>query len=204
MCKFIRWSFGTKVFGEHNPDLLYRFDTIFEEGNGTTYGLTQLTKDDYGNIALDMDIRYAIGHHGIGWDGQTGQIEGNSLFGTIFNQLVHRYQSETGGSRVEFKTYTVFGPDIRSTNDENLFKINLAYRSVIGNNCPMQAIGGATDAHGNLKLITAGSLFTDNLGPPVNYHGLDEGAPIIDLEYSGKILLHLLCQELGISDEQPL
>lgn len=68
----------------------------------------------------------------------------------------------------------------------------------------MQAIGGATDAHGRLELITAGSLFTDDLGPPINYHGLDEGAPLTDLENSGKILLRLLLQEIEIPEEREL
>lgn len=61
----------------------------------------------------------------------------------------------------------------------------------------MRATGGATDAHGRLNLVTAGALFTENFGPPVNYHGIDEGAPLTDLENSGKILLYLLNQELG-------
>ncbi|MCW5198675.1 dipeptidase, partial [Desulfobulbus sp. F3] len=86
--------------------------------------------------------------------------------------------------------------DIRSPRDANLFRINMAYRSVMGSNCPMQAVGGSTDAHGYLNLVTAGTLFTDSFGPPVNYHGLDEGAPLLDLENSGKILLQLLQQEL--------
>jgi succinyl-diaminopimelate desuccinylase len=202
MCRFIRWAFGTRAFGENQPDLLYRFDTVFGEGNGTTYGLSQLTWDASGKISLGIDIRYAIGHHGKGWDGREGQIEGNSVFNTAFQQLVERYQSETGGAQVTFKTETIFGPDIRSIRNADLFQINTAYRSIMGDNCPMRAIGGATDAHGWLELVTAGALFTDNLGPPVNYHGLDEGAPLTDLENSGKILLYLLLQELGISEGQ--
>jgi len=201
MCRFIRWAFGTRVFGENQPDLLSRFDTVFGEENGTTYALTQLIPNvDGTEIKLGIDIRYAIGHHGKGWDGSEGTIEGESVFKTVFEKLIERYQSEAVGANVTFhtETTTIFGPDIRSPRNANLFSINTAYRSAMGDNCPMQTIGGATDAHGWLELVTAGALFTDNLGPPVNYHGLDEGAPLTDLENSGKILLHLLLQELGI------
>jgi len=65
----------------------------------------------------------------------------------------------------------------------------------------MRATGGVTDAHGRLNLATAGALLSENFGPPVNYHGIDEGAPLIDLENSGKILLYILSQELGISEK---
>jgi succinyl-diaminopimelate desuccinylase len=201
MCRFIRWAFGTHVFGENQPDLLYRYDTIFQEGNGTTYGLTKLSNEN-GAISLAIDIRYAIGHHKKGWNGKEGTIKGDSLFEKIFNSLAILYEEETGGATVDVKTETIFGPDIRNPRNANLFDINMAYRSIMGENCPMQAIGGATDAHGYLNLATAGALFTDSLGSPVNYHGLDEGAPIIDLENSGKILLYLLTQELPVSEEQ--
>ena len=200
MCRFIRWAFGTRVFGENQPDLLKRFDSIFAEDNGTTYGLTQFTNTGE-SISLAIDIRYAIGHHQNGWDGSEGKIEGDSLFKKVFDMLVERYRFETGGAIISVTTETVFGPDIRSPRNANLFDINMAYRSIMGENCPMQAIGGATDAHGYLELATAGALFTDSLGSPVNYHGLDEGAPLIDLENSGKILLYLLSQELPIKEK---
>ncbi|HJV77140.1 MAG TPA: M20/M25/M40 family metallo-hydrolase, partial [Paludibacter sp.] len=200
MCRFIRWAFGTHVFGENQPDLLKRYDSIFSEDNGTTYGLTKLS-DNSDNVSLYIDIRYAIGHHEKGWDGSEGKIEGNSLFKKVFETLVKQYYFETGGAKVSVKTETVFGPDIRSPRNENLFNIDMAYRSIMGENCPMQAIGGATDAHGYLELATAGALFTDSLGTPVNYHGLDEGAPITDLENSGKILLYLLTQELQLPEK---
>lgn len=205
MCRFIRWAFGTRVLGENHPDLLQRFDTVFNEGNGTTYALTQLIPaDDKGRamITLGLDIRYAIGHHGIGWDGNEGKLAGDSVFKSVFEQLISRYHSEAGGNKVMFQTSTVFGPDIRSLRDDNLFRINTAYRAIMGNNCPMHATGGATDAHGYLELVTAGALFTTNFGPPVNYHGIDEGAPLIDLENSGKILLELLQKELCVQTSQ--
>jgi succinyl-diaminopimelate desuccinylase len=197
MCRFIRWAFGTRVFGENHPDLLYRFDTVFAEGNGTTYGLTQLIPTTNG-LELGIDIRYTIGHHATGWNGSEGKIDGGSLFDSVFKQLLTRYRSEVGEERppITYQTTNIFGPDIRSPRNANLSRINMAYRSVVGDNCPMQAVGGATDAHGYLDLVTAGALFTDSFGPPINYHGLDEGAPLSDLENSGKILLQLLLQEL--------
>jgi len=212
MCKFIRWAFGTRCFGENHPELLYRFDPVYDEGNGTTYGLTQLFSgidprskidpkyNDYG-INLGIDVRYAIGHHSKGWDGKEGKIEGPSMFKKVFEELTSRYQTEVGGATVIVETENVFGPDIRSPRNAHLFLINNAYRSIMGENCPMRATGGATDAHGRLNLVTAGALLSENFGPPVNYHGIDEGAPLPDLENSGKILLYILRQELGVSDK---
>jgi succinyl-diaminopimelate desuccinylase len=213
MCKFIRWAFGTRCFGENHPELLYRFDPVYDEGNGTTYGLTQLfSKDpkktklvpkDLEKIHMGIDVRYAIGHHSKGWNGKEGQINGDdSMFADIFEELTSHYQTEVGGAKVTVKTKTVFGPDIRSPRNAHLFLINNAYRSIMGENCPMLATGGATDAHSRLNLVTAGALLSENFGPPVNYHGIDEGAPLPDLENSGKILLYILRQELGISDKQ--
>ena len=204
MCKFIRWAFGTRPFGENHPELLYRFDPVYNEGNGTTYGLTQLfsTKSDLGDIInLGIDVRYAIGHHSKKWDGKEGMIEGDSLFKGIFKALASRYHALEGGAKVDVETNTIFGPDIRSPRNAHLFQINNAYRSIMGENCPMRATGGVTDAHGRLNLVTAGALLSENFGPPVNYHGIDEGAPLTDLENSGKILLYILSQELGISEK---
>ncbi len=206
MCKFIRWAFGTWPFGENHPELLYRFDPVYDEGNGTTYGLTQLFSEinpisNKDGINLGIDVRYAIGHHGHGWDGREGKIKGKSIFKKVFKELTSRYKTEAGGATVTVETKNVFGPDIRSPRDAHLFLINNAYRSIMGENCPMRATGGATDAHGRLNLVTAGALLSENFGPPVNYHGIDEGAPLPDLENSGKILLYILRQELGISDK---
>jgi succinyl-diaminopimelate desuccinylase len=197
MCRFIRWAFGTRVFGENHPDLLSRYDEVFQEGNGTTYALTQLgTNND--QVELKLDIRYALGHHSRGWDGSEGTVPGVSLFKPIFDELVKRYEA-SGGAAVGCDTKTIenFGPDIRSPNNENLSRLAMAYRRVLGDNCPLRAIGGGTDAHGNPRLVVAGALFTDDLGPPINYHGLDEGAPLIDLENSHKILVEWLRQEIG-------
>ena len=206
MSRFIRWVFGTRVFGENHPDLLSRFDSVFQEGNGTTYALTQLIpNEEKRTIQLNVDVRYAIGHHSQGWDGSEGQIKGESLFKTVFDKLVQRY-SEANGAEVTVTLREVkkegFGPDIRSLRNANLFRVNMAYRSVMGENCTMHATGGATDAHSFPELVTAGALFTIDMGPPINYHGLDEGALLTDLENSGKILLYLLQQELAAPVEQ--
>ena len=42
MMQFMAWGWGTTVFGEKQPDLLEAHDQIFEQGNGTTYALTQV------------------------------------------------------------------------------------------------------------------------------------------------------------------
>lgn len=197
MCHFIRWGWGTRVFGEAHPDLLLRTDTVFKEGNGTSYALTQLRPDGKGGISLALDVRYAIGHHGTGWDGREGLLKGDSLFKSVFTQLVEQYRAESGGTTVGFSTSTAYGPDIRDPRGANFVRINNAYRSAIGENSPMLAIGGGTDAKDHLTLVAAGSLFTTDLGPPINFHGLNEGAPLIDLENSAAILTSLLEQELG-------
>ncbi len=208
MCRFIRWAFGTRVFGENHPDLLYRFDQVFNEGNGTTYALTKLEDVQNGPINLHLDIRYAIGHHENAWDGSEGNILGQSLFRTknIFQELVKRYTAvvDKAEIKVSFEGWPDkkgFGPSIRSTLNENLLNVDLAYRAIMGENCPMYATGGATDAHEYPNLVTAGALFTTDFGPPINYHGINEGAPLTDLEDSGKILIYLLKQELNAPEQ---
>ena len=39
-------------------------------------------------LLFHIDIRYAIGHHAQGWNGQEGMIPGDSLFQSVFQQLV--------------------------------------------------------------------------------------------------------------------
>ena len=91
-----------------------------------------------------------------------------------------------------FETRTLAAPDIRSPRNEFLTAVNNAYREVMGESCPMHAIGGGTDAKGHPELVAAGALFTESLGPPINFHGLNEGAPLIDLENSARILLRMM------------
>jgi len=197
---FMTWAWGTRVFGENQPDLLYRYDTIFEEGNGTTYALSQLQTPHEGDMAgmvtLAMDIRYAIGHHAKGWDGSEGLIEGDSLFQSAFKQLVDRYRAKTGAT-VMFTSETAAGPDIRNPKNPYMSIVNDAYKDALGEDCPMRAIGGGTDAKGNLELVAAGALFTGSLGPPINFHGLNEGAPIEDLIKGKEILKALFLNEVA-------
>ncbi len=207
LSRFVRWAFGTYTMGETHPDLLERFDTIFNKGNGTTYGLTTLKTEEDSSASLEIDIRYAIGHHSKGWDGSEGKLEGDSLFKSVFEQLVTNYRNDAGGAEVmvsftPLENGGAIGPDISNPRSTNLFKINTAYRAAMGTNCPMFAIGGGTDAKGHPELVAAGPLFTENMGPPVNFHGLDEGAPLIDLESSARILMHLFKQEASTLERQ--
>jgi succinyl-diaminopimelate desuccinylase len=195
VARFARWAFGTRVFGEGHPELLQRSDTVFQEGNGTTYALTQLIPADAG-MTLAIDIRYATGHHATPWDGSEGVMKGNSAFTGIFADLVRQYR-EAGGASVAFTTRTVVGPDIRDPGNAYLSQVNAAYLSVMGKACPMYAIGGATDAKDHPELVAAGALFGRSMGPPVNFHGLDEGAPVDDLMNSAEIVLTLLRQAIG-------
>ncbi|CAN5343495.1 hypothetical protein BH09CHL1_BH09CHL1_18970 [soil metagenome] len=198
--EFIAWAWGTMVFGEKHPGLLLRYDEVFEEGNGTTYALTRLSTDLAAQVVqLGIDIRYATGHHGQSWDGTDGLIPGESLFGGIFDELVSQFAASERGSAVSVETTTVDAPDIRNPNSAALSKVNAAYRDALGVDTPMYAVGGGTDAKGQPELVAAGALFTDSLGAPINFHGIDEGAPIIDLVNSQKILVSLLRGEAGLN-----
>ncbi len=196
---FIAWGWGTTVFGEKHPGLLLRYDEVFTEGNGTTYALTRLSTDEEaGVVQLSVDIRYAIGHHERSWDGTDGLIPGESLFGEIFDELVAQYAATERGSAIDVSTTTVVAPDVRNPDNPWLTKVNAAYRDALGVDTPMLAIGGGTDAKGSPQLVAAGALFTTSFGAPINFHGIDEGAPIVDLVNSEKILVSLLRAEAGL------
>ena len=196
---FVAWGWGTMVFGEKHPGLLLRNDEVFVEGNGTTYALTRISTDQKAQVVnLGIDIRYATGHHEQSWDGTDGLIPGKSLFGGIFDELVTQYAASERGSAITVTTTTVFAPDIRNPDNPYLSKVNAAYRDALGVDSPMLAIGGGSDAKGSPQLVAAGALFTDVLGAPINFHGIDEGAPIVDLVNSQKILISLLRGEAGL------
>jgi succinyl-diaminopimelate desuccinylase len=196
---FIAWGWGTFVFGEKHPGQLLRNDEVFEAGNGTTYALTRLSTDQESQVVqLGIDIRYATGHHERSWDGTDGLIPGKSLFGEIFKELVTRYAATARGSAIAVETATIYAPDIRNPDNPYLSKVNAAYRDALGIDSPMLAIGGGTDAKGQPQLVAAGALFTDSLGAPINFHGIDEGAPIVDLVNSREILVSLLRGEAGL------
>ncbi|WP_187344871.1 M20/M25/M40 family metallo-hydrolase [Cystobacter ferrugineus] len=203
MSRFITWSWGTQVFGEHHPDLLRRNDEVFKEGNGTTYAVTRFYTNPEGapDIAarVEIDIRYALGHHSVAWDGKTEGLVGGkgtqSVFQDTFTKLLGQFPAEAGYT-LEFQTRTVFPPDVRLPEGNAFQRVSHAFEQVLGEQCPRWAIGGGTDAKGNTNLIAAGALFTDKMGPPINYHGINEGAPVEDLRKSADILYTLLTDEV--------
>lgn len=199
MAEFIRFTWGTHAFGEDHPNLLYRFDDVFCEGNGTTYAVTKTSVEDDA-VKLEIDIRYAIGHHESEWDGYTeGEMLGESKFKKIFCSLIEEFNRKNRNlpdvSLAE--TNTLFGPDIR-TPDTNPYYLRAeqAFNEEMGYNPPRYALGGGTDAKGNLALLAMGPLFDPSLGYPINYHGIGEGAPVTDMHQSTKILYNFFASEL--------
>ncbi|MDE1465542.1 M20/M25/M40 family metallo-hydrolase [Spartinivicinus poritis] len=188
MTQFIEWMWGTYVFGEKHPQLLQAYDDVFSKDNGTTYAVTRVKANDK-QIRLRVDIRYATGHQTSQWDGITeGFLPGNSRFKAIFTELTSAFNQQHQ-SQVKSFSQRSTAPDIRRI-DGPLFKyIDAAYKSVKGEECPRLAIGGGTDAKGHANLLAVGPMFAGGtMGPPVNYHGVNEGAPINELKASAKIL----------------
>lgn len=209
---FIYWMFGTTVFGENHRDELYKFDTVFTEGNGTTYAVTRVSENTTtGTINLEVDIRYAIPHHEEGWDEVTeGLIPGNaSIFGGttgLFQKLVDQYNSGSGAQHgtISCSTQTIFGPDIRTPDTNDHFKIvEQAYRDVRGVDPVRFAVGGGTDAKGYTFLLGVGPLMCGEMGPPINYHGMDEGAPMHDMCVSTEILVNVFTAEIKNPPKKP-
>jgi succinyl-diaminopimelate desuccinylase len=190
---FLAWAFGHEVHGEGHPDLLVAHDAIFTDG--TTYALTRLTPIATG-YAAEIDIRYALGHHGTAWDGKTfGTLPGDSRFQEIFTKLLSQFNATLpkGVSPVEFETKTGVGPDLKDRNSPRFRSLLDAYQAVVGRPSPVLAIGGGTDAKGYPNLYACGPNFssemTEVFSPPVKYHGVDEGAPVEDLTRSAEILV---------------
>jgi succinyl-diaminopimelate desuccinylase len=197
MLQFMAWGWGTTVFGEKHADLLARSDQVFEEGNGTTYALTRV-KTNAQNVTLQIDIRYALGHHAVAWDGKTeGQLPGTSIFPDVFGQLVSRFGQAQPGQAVTVTTVNAASPDVRDPQSPRFKRIGAAYQQVVGAPMPLAAIGGGTDAKGLVNLVAAGSLFSLGFGPPINFHGLNEGAPIEDLQRSARILYQVMLNEIA-------
>lgn len=203
LCRFIAWSWGTQVFGEHHPDLLLRHDNVFTQGRGTTYAVTRFYTYPAGTpgpaARLELDARYALGHHSQPWDGKTEGLVGGrtspSRFKEVFAELLRRFPAQPGYT-LEYQTTTLFPPDVRLPEGRTFQQVGQAFRQVMNEQCPARAIGGGTDAKGNTNLIAAGALFTEQLGPPINFHGFDEGAPVEDLRRSAGILYRLLADEV--------
>ncbi|NEQ96840.1 MAG: M20 family metallopeptidase [Cyanothece sp. SIO2G6] len=200
MAVFIEWMWGTRVFGENHAALV-AYDEVFVEGNGTTYAVTKLETDaTSGDPHLEIDIRYAIPHHQQDWDRETeGIIPGDSEFEDIFSTLVAEFNATYPAYPpvVLTVTNTLFGPDIRlpDTNEE-FQRLDAAYREATGEPCPQLAIGGGTDAKGYLFLLAAGPLFDRRMGPPINYHGINEGAPLTTMDDSTRILYSVMHKEV--------
>ena len=195
MCRFLAWGWGTKVFGEHHPELLLRNDEVFEAGNGTTYAATRLyTRPDL--VQMELDIRYAIDHHSHSWDGSEGMLKGeSSIFSEVFSQLTVAFNA-SASHPVTVETSTAAPPDIRLPENESFSTVAEAYLQVMGEPTPARAIGGGTDAKGHNTLIAAGALFTDELGPPINFHGINEGAPVEDLKNGARIIYRLFVDQI--------
>lgn len=200
VCNFIAQTFGTYVFGELHESL-YAYDEVFTEGNGTTYAVTKTRMigadhDIALGIELDVDIRYAIPHHETAWDGVTeGFLDGDkSRFDFAFATVVNYFNTTNQVLLdVAFYSKTKCGPDIRTPdNNPNYLMVERAYREVRGVSPPRAAIGGGTDAKGYTFLLAAGALFSNAMGPPINYHGINEAAPIADLNLSTKILYRVI------------
>lgn len=195
MCKFVEWMWGTTVFGENHRKELYGFDDIFLEGNGTTYALSKMTAEDTGVTWLEIDIRYALAHHVEPWDGVTeGFVDGDhSVLAERFTNLIGQFNMMHPKMPDVVLTnpaeQTLFVPDIRVPDtNESFQKVEQAFKDVRGHLPPRLAIGGGTDAKGVLNLLAVGPLFSTMMGPPVNYHGISEAAPIVDMKESTKIL----------------
>ncbi|KAI0560250.1 Peptidase M20 [Gracilaria domingensis] len=198
VAKFIEWTWGTYAFGD-KQESLYKYDEIFQKNNGTTYGVTKSTMEEDGSLKLEIDIRYALDHQSMAWDGVTeGELDGKSVFGGTFGRLLEQFnQSHPQLGDVSFTPKTVFGPDIRvPETNENYLKAEEAFRKVMKTDPPRLAIGGGTDAKGNLSLLAMGPLFGTNMGNPINYHGISEGAPMIDMQTSTQIIYNLFESEL--------
>ena len=199
MVRFMAWGWGTQVFGEKHPALLARHDDIFKADNGTTYALTRFVTDaGHAKATLEIDIRYALLHHHTRWDGRTAQtLPGNSDFAEILMSLVADFNAQSPGAAISVTTRTAVGPDLKDPRSPQFAAVLDAFAQVTGQASPILAIGGGTDAKGHAELIAAGALFTDKLGPPVNFHGIDEGAPIEDLRQGARILYQLLLNQIS-------
>lgn len=197
MAQFMTWAWGTRVFGESHEQLLYRFDEVFTEGNGTTYALTRLQEDD-GELSLIVDIRYALGHHAEPWDGTSqGQLPGESVFRETFTELLAQYAEVDPSAELSFETRTAASPDVRDPDSPEFQSVSQGFEDAMGYACPLIATGGGTDAKGHDTLVAAGALFSDDFGPPINFHGIYEGAPLGDLRDSAAVLYHILQREVA-------
>lgn len=134
----------------------------------------------------------------VAWDGKTeGLLPGSSVFPDILEMLVSRFNAIHPDTHLTFETRNLSVPDIRNPDGERFQRVRTTYEEVVGEPCPLVAVGGHTDAHGHASLLAAGVLFSSDFGPPVNFHGIEEGAPIADLRLRAQILWHILLRSIG-------
>ena len=197
LARFSSWAWGTKVLGEHHPSLHAGSDGVFEPG--TTYAITKInpvTIDGVEKLGLFVDIRFSMDHHDTPWDGKDGTVAGHSKFLQVFTTLTTDYKKRYAVD-IGFNSKMLYAPDIRNPENNFFQSVNTAYKKVTGVDCPMHAIGGGTDAKGRPQLVAGGPLFKPIMGYPVNYHGINEAAPLKDLMLSRKILIEILKQEIA-------
>ena len=118
-----------------------------------------------------------------------------SIFRNVFERLTREF-NRTAGYNVAVTTATAFAPDIRLPDGKSFSKVAGAYEKVMEKPTQALALGGGTDAKGRNELIAAGALFTDRLGPPINFHGFNEGAPVDDLKKGARIVYRLFVDEI--------
>lgn len=211
MTQFIAWMWGTQVFGEHH-EALEAFDEVFTQGNGTTYAVSKLSEvpaSEGTGFKLEIDIRYAIDHHSKPWDEKTeGFLEGeNSRFVHIFGRLVKKFNRSSSINVIYGGEATLFVPDIRiPEQNDNYQKAVEAFMDVMQTSVPPPelAIGGGTDAKGNTSVLALGPLFSTKMGPPINYHGIMEGAPVVDMKKSTMIMFRLCQLEISNPSAQTM
>jgi succinyl-diaminopimelate desuccinylase len=119
----------------------------------------------------------------------------SSIFSEVFSQMTVDFNA-SASHPVTMETSTAAPPDIRLPGNESFSIVADAYMRVMGEPTPARAIGGGTDAKGHNTLIAAGALFTDELGPPINFHGINEGAPVEDLKNGARIIYRLFVDQI--------
>jgi succinyl-diaminopimelate desuccinylase len=194
LSQFTAWMWGTHVFGEAHPSL-YAYDWLFKKGNGTTYAVTTIGLEEslqQTKVKLAIDIRYALKHHREPLDDtKEGTLPGPSTFAKILPDLVKQFNTQVPGPEISVVTTTPIGPEFRRTDNPNLVALRQAYKKTMGESAPLIATGGGTDSKGFPKLLAAGALFANTLGPPINFHGIGEGAPLPDIYNSARIFYQL-------------
>ncbi len=188
---FVERYWGTDVSGKVIG--LWGKSPIFIDG--TTYALTRMSTDS-SDAVLKIDVRYTDAHHTESWpsDGDSGTSvkshghlkNGRDEFSGLFDMMV-KYHPEISYENPNIPHY----PDLKNVNTPLFKSMQTAYGEVFGKLCEPVAIGGGTDAHGHDNLLASGPLHNipgvDTMGPPINYHGLDEAVPVSWLHDAARV-----------------